>query len=222
MRSSAAKTLPLVLRLLAALLILKVTAGVVQNYRDYFPANFNSDFLRGREAHFSGIYRCAFYTHIASGPCSLLLGMILVSEHFRRRFPRWHRYLGRTQVACVLVLVTPSGLWMAYHASAGPIAAVGLAVLAVATGLCVALGWRSAVNRRFTEHRRWMWRGFLLLCSAVVLRLIGGLAIVTGFHAVWLDPVATWMSWLLPLIAFELSELGTPKLRHAASGELRA
>ena len=36
----------------------------------------------------------------------------------------------------------------------------------------------------FTDHRRWMWRGYLLLCSAVVLRLFGGLATVTGVTAV--------------------------------------
>ena len=51
-----------------------------------------------------------------------------------------------------------------------------------------------------------MWRCYLLLCSAVVLRLIGGLATVTGVTAPWVDPLATWMSWLVPLTAFELRE----------------
>jgi hypothetical protein len=95
---------------------------------------------------------------------------------------------------------------MAYHAAAGPIAAVGLAALAIATATCVSLGAWSAVRRRFADHRRWMWRCYLLLCSAVVLRLIGGLATVTGVTAPWVDPLATWMSWLVPLTAFELRE----------------
>ncbi len=141
-----------------------------------------------------------------SGPVSLILGLILIGERTRARFPRWHRRLGRLQVACVLLLVTPSGLWMAYHAAAGPVAAVGLAALAIATAICILLGTRSAVARRFAEHRRWMWRGYLLLCSAVVLRLIGGLATVAGVAAPWVDPLATWMSWLLPLAAFEWRE----------------
>ena len=38
---------------LAALLVTKITASVVLDYRDYFPANFDSDFLRGREAYFA-------------------------------------------------------------------------------------------------------------------------------------------------------------------------
>lgn len=195
-----------ILTLLAGLLIIKVTLSIISNYHNYFPPDFASEFLHGRESHFLGVYRWAFYTHIVSGPVSLILGLLLIAERSRPRFPQCHRYLGRLQVACVLLLVTPSGLWMAYHAAAGPLASVGLAALAIATAVCVTLGARSALLRRFADHRRWMWRCYLLLCSAVVLRLIGGAAIVTGMTAPWVDPVATWMSWLVPLTAFEVCE----------------
>jgi hypothetical protein len=205
MRSHHSTSLERILTLLAVLLILKVTISVVLNYHNYFPPNFASDFLRGRESYFPGVYQWAFYTHILSGPVSLILGLILIGERFRTRLPKWHRYLGRVQVACVLLLVTLSGLWMACYAAAGPIAAVGLAALAIATAISVSFGARSAVARRFADHRRWMWRCYLLLCSAVVLRLIGGLATVTGVVAPWVDPVAAWMSWIVPLAAFELS-----------------
>jgi hypothetical protein len=207
---------------IAGLLVLKVTFSIVVNYVDYYPADFNSDFLRGREPYFSGWYQWAFYTHISSGPVSLVLGTLLVGERFRLRFSAWHRRLGRIQVLCVLFLVAPSGLWMAYHAAAGPVGAVGLASLAVATGLCAAFGWRSAVRRRFVNHRRWMWRTYLLLCSAVVLRMIGGLATVTGVAVTWIDPWAVWISWLVPLTVFELSELGKRQTRRSAALTSRA
>jgi hypothetical protein len=206
MRPHRPTLLERILVLLAGVLIFKVTSSVISHYHDYFPPDFASDFLRGREGHFRGAYRWAFYTHILSGPVSLIVGLILVAGVSRARFPTWHRQLGRLQVACVLLLVTPSGLWMAYHAAAGPIAAVGLAVLAIATATCASLGARSAAMRRFADHRRWMWRCYLLLCSAVVLRLIGGLATVTGMVALWVDPLAAWMSWLVPLAVFEWRE----------------
>lgn len=114
--------------------------------------------------------------------------------------------LGRFQVACVLLLVTPSGLAMAYHAAAGPVAAVSLASLAFATAVCVTLGAKTAVARRFADHRRWMVRCYLLLCSAIVLRMIGGLGTVAGVTAPWFDPLATWICWLVPLVVFELRE----------------
>lgn len=205
MRNMHSTALPRVLTFLAGVLIFKVTVGVVLNYHNYFPPNFEFDFLRGRELYFSGSYQWAFYTHIASGRISLVLGMILVSEQFRLRLPAWHRYLGRIQGMGVLLLVTPSGLWMAKYATSGPVANVSFAVLSVVTGMCVACGWRSAVNRRFADHRVWMSRSFALLCSAVVLRLAGGLATVSGIEAAWFDPLA----------AFELWRLGNRQFRRS-------
>jgi len=195
------------LPILAALLIWKVTGNVVIEYRNYVPPNFESDFLRGRETYFWGAYGWAFYTHLISGPASLLLGTILVSDRIRTFAPIWHRRLGRLEATCVLLFVAPSGLWMACYAATGAVAAAGLGSLAIATAACVILGWRSAVQRRFAHHRRWMWRTFLLLCSAVVIRMIGGLATVMHVDAAWLYPFSTWASWLVPLAILESTRL---------------
>lgn len=212
--------MPRVLQLLVALLILKVTFGIVVGYRDYFPPNFDSDFLLGREAYFGGGYRVAFYAHILAGPLTLLLGLLLVSDRLRMRFPRLHRSLGKGQGLLVLLALVPSGLWMAFYAGT-VVAATGFAALAVATGACVAIGWWAAVRRRFEAHRRWMWRTFLLLCSAVVLRLIGGLASVTGIGGEWSYPVAAWAIWLLPLAAYEVYLRAGTRIWPAAKGASR-
>ena len=204
MANAHTTTLQRVLTLLTGLLILKVTVAVMLGYVNYFPPNFDSDFLGGRERYFFGAYQWAFYTHIASGPVSLFLGLTLISERFRMRFPKWHRLLGRVQVANVLFLVTPSGLWMSWYAATGTVAGISFALLAVLTATCAALGWRAAVMRRFAIHRRWMWRCFLLLSSAVVLRLVVGLGIVMEVQSHWFDPVVSWVSWVAPLATHEL------------------
>jgi uncharacterized membrane protein len=195
-----------VLRLLGAALVLEVTARIVANYGGYWPPDFNTDFLRGREPHFHGAYRAAFYAHILSGPLALVLGLVLVIDGVRARGPAWHRRLGWAQALNVVLVVAPSGLVMTQHAAAGPVAGLGLATLALATAGSVAMGVRAAMRRQFHTHRRWMWRSFCLLSSAVVLRLIGGLSTVTGFAPAWLDPAANWASWLGPLAVFEVSE----------------
>ncbi|HEX4146177.1 MAG TPA: DUF2306 domain-containing protein [Pirellulales bacterium] len=201
------------LTVLAGLLILKVTLGVLLVYRDYLPPNFESEFLRGRHSYFFGPYQWAFYTHIASGPITLILGLILISERFRLRFPTWHRSLGKSQILLVVLLLAPSGLWMARYAESGAVAGAGFGTLAIVTATCALFGWRSAVKRKFSEHRRWMWRCFLCLCSAVVLRLIGGLSIVTDVGAGWSYPLAAWVSWLAPLGVFESSGVIRRQLR---------
>src|SRR5262245_53357455 len=94
----------------AVLLIVKVTVEIALGYANYFPPNFDSDFLRGRQGYFFGTYQWAFYSHIASGPIALLGGLVLLSERFRLRFPKSHRNLGRLHAVNVLCVVTPSGL----------------------------------------------------------------------------------------------------------------
>lgn len=216
-------------RLATALLIIKVTFSVVSNYIDYLPPNFESAFLLGRQAYFFGAYSIAFYAHIVAGPLSLFLGVLLMSHRFRRRFRGWHARLGRVQVVIVLLL-SGSGLWMSPYADTGAVAALGFAMLAFATGASVLLGLRSAMQRQFDRHQRWMWRCFLCLCSAVVLRLTAGLAFVTGFQTDWLYPATAWGSWLVPLATYELHRLvkasaavrpeaasATPVVRHHQS-----
>lgn len=194
----------------AVLLVVKVTASVVLGYRSYFPPDFNSDFLLGREAYFFGAYAWAFYVHLIAGPASLLMGLLLVSERFRQWSPRWHRFLGRAEIACVLALLVPSGLCMARYAVGGFVSGLGLAMLAVLTGACAVLGWRTAVQRRFVVHRRWMERLLVLLCSAVVIRLIGGAATLVRADAEWVYPASVWISWLVPLAALECWRYAQP------------
>lgn len=195
-----------VLKLAVCLLIVKVVATTVLLYRDYVPPNFGADFLLGRERYFWAGYHIPFFVHLFAGPASLLLGMALLSDRVRRRFPWWHRALGRAQVLCVLVLVAPSGLLMAGYAQYGAVAGVGFALLAVATAATVALGWRAALRGRFDEHRQWMLRGFLLLGSAIVIRLNGGIGEVCGITESWFYAQSAWSSWLVPLILFEASQ----------------
>ncbi len=220
-RPDRSKTLGRLLAAIAGVLIVKVTLGVIGNYASYFPPDFRVDFLRGRESYFFGGYRWAFYAHLASGPVALLLGLVLVGEPLRRRWPAIHRVLGRVQVLLVVLVVAPSGLAMAFHPAAGPVAGIGLGTLAILTAATALVGARMAMRRRFAAHRRWMWRCFLLLCSAVVLRLIVGLATTIGHPPDWFDPLATWLSWLVPLAVFEVLErLARPPRRAGVQSAL--
>ncbi|MEM1061953.1 MAG: DUF2306 domain-containing protein, partial [Planctomycetota bacterium] len=120
MRRAHRSGLETVVAAAAALLVVQVTGRIVLGYRDYFPPDFSTGFLQDRGGYFYGGYHWAFATHLVSGPLSIVLGTLLMSGPFRRRLPRWHRRLGRLQILNVLFFVTPSGLWMAGYARAGP------------------------------------------------------------------------------------------------------
>jgi hypothetical protein len=121
-----------VLRWLAIVLILRVLAAILANYPDYFPPDFDSLFLQGRERTFVGTYQWAFYVHIFSGPVVLFNGLILLSENVRRRYGGLHRFLGRVQVGVLLLLVLPSSVVMSRHAFGGWEAGLSFLLLSVA------------------------------------------------------------------------------------------
>ncbi len=100
---------------------------------------------------------------------------------------------------------------MAFYAQAGAGVKIGFALLAAATGLCAFCGWRSAVKRRFQTHRVWMWRCYVLLCSAIVTRLMGGVFLVCGVDEEWTYYLAAWGSWLVPVAVFEAMHRGFRK-----------
>lgn len=196
-----------VLRWLAVVLILRVLVAILANYPDYFPPNFASLFLQDREATFGGAYRPAFYIHIISAPVVLFNGLILLSEYVRRRHGGWHSWLGRGQVVVLLLFVLPSSAVMSRHAFGGWSAGLSFFLLSATTASCAIVGVVYARRRRYDRHRRWMIRSYVLICSAVTLRLISGTAGLVGVA----NPegayiFAAWSSWLFPLAAYEIVE----------------
>ena len=195
-----------ILRWLAVLLILRVLATILANYPDYFPPNFDSLFLQDREATFRGACRAAFYVHIFSGPVVLFNGLILLSDSVRRH-NGWHRRLGRIQVVVLLFFVLPSSVVMSRHAFGGSAAGLSFLLLSAATASCAIIGVAQARRRRYGRHRRWMLRCYVLICSAVVLRLISGTAGLVGVPSSEQAYIfAAWSSWLIPLAAYEIVE----------------
>ena len=208
------RVLSTVLRWLAVALILRVLVTILSNYPDYFPPDFDSLFLQGREATFAGAYRWAFYAHILSAPLVLLTGLFLLCDRGRRG--GLHRVLGRVQVLVLLLIVLPSGVVMSRHAFGGWPAGLSFVLLSAATAACAVIGVAHARGGRYARHRVWMERCYVLISSAVALRLISGAAGLIGVpspEAAYV--VAAWMSWLVPLAAYEVVR-GFPTHRNAA------
>lgn len=142
-----------------------------------------------------------FYTHTTLAPVALLLGVWQFMPVTRRGW--WHKWSGRAYVLCV-ALASVSGLVVAFTTEAGPIAAAGFAILAVLWFGATAMAYRLARAKNFVAHRRWMIRSYALTCSAITLRLILPIGIISGMsfvHAYWL---AAWGCWIVNLIVAEL------------------
>ncbi len=202
------------------LLFFRVVFLVVIEYRNYFPANFESNFLSGREANFFGLYRSAFYAHIISGPFCLLIAAFLMFSGKKRSLGKWHRWLGKTLSILVLLVMLPSGFIMATQAFTGLIAGISFYLLTLITAFCVGIASWHASQRRFAIHQLWATRSFILLCSPLLLRLMTGATIVSGFENEWTYRFAAWGSWLIPLTVFEIRRQQTQRSRFRSSKEV--
>jgi|GEM_PF-1360873 len=196
----------LLARLVAVLLFVKTFGAVLYEYRWYFPLDFRqSAFLVGREASFVGSYRIAFYVHLLAGPIALLAATFLMVSGLQKgsRLRRWHPIVGRLQLVAVVPL-SISGMIMARNAFTGPIAGASFFVLAIlALCTCIAAGV-TAMRKNFIAHQVWATRCFVLLCSPLLLRIVGGIALVTGLDSENLYRWNAWCSWLVPLMTYEL------------------
>ena len=201
------------LQLLTVLFVIKSAVQITTTYTHYFPPDFQSLFLTGRQSYFFDGYHVAFYAHILAGPATLLFGLILLHRRTRQRLPRFHRTLGRIQVALVLLLLTPGGLLMAWKTETGLVAGLAFGCLAVATAITCLAGWRTAMRRQLAAHQRWMLRNYVLLCSAIVLRVLGGMATIAGVSVTWSYPLSAWLCWLGPLAICEF------QLRQVSAGQ---
>ncbi len=172
-------------------------------YQNYIPPWFERGFLYGREDYFFGLYGVAFYAHIATAPMALFVGLVQLSHRFRSRWPIFHRRAGKFYVAIVLLIVAPSGLMMATRAPFGRMAISGFVVLSIATWVVTLIAWREAKVGRFRRHGEWMWRSFLLIASAVLLRLISVIASDLRVAPEIAYPVAAWGSWVPSLVVYE-------------------
>ena len=77
-----------VLSVLVGVLILKVTSSVVANYHSYFPPDFASDFLHGREPYFWRAINGPSTRTSSPAPSRWCWGLILVGDTVPDSFSR--------------------------------------------------------------------------------------------------------------------------------------
>jgi hypothetical protein len=141
--------------------------------------------------------------HVGFASTALLGGAIQFNSKVRQRWPQLHRRAGRIYAASCLIGAC-TGLILAMGSSAGPIASVGFASLAIVWFYSTWLGWQRAVAGRFASHRRWMIRSWALTLAAVTLRIYLPLAEVADLPEMPAYQAISFLCWVPNLIVAEL------------------
>ena len=133
--------------------------------------------------------------HIVAASLFLVLGALQFWPGFRRRFPRWHRYLGQ-MLAPADIVAGLTGLWMnqfyPYAENDGLLLYLFRWFFGSGMVLAILLGVAAILRRDIAQHRIWMMRAYAIGLGA-------GTQAATLLPWIWLvgTPSATPRAFLM-------------------------
>ena len=179
-------------------LMLKITL-------EYIPTKTDVSFLMIKQTEVGERpeYLWFFYTHVYTSIFVLLAGFLAI---IRKDFglKSFHRNAGKIYIFLILFLAAPSGIYMGIFANGGILAKASFIILGSLWWFTTFKAYQLARQKRFKEHKQWMWRSYALTISALTLR-IWKVIIVYLFHSNPMDvyEIIAWLGWVPNLILIE-------------------
>ncbi|WP_404984453.1 DUF2306 domain-containing protein [Chryseobacterium sp. M5] len=199
------KNIPTVVKILLILgfgyffwLMLKITL-------EYIPLDTNVSFLmiKQTEVEQRPEYLYFFYTHVYTSIFVLLAGFLaILRKDFRLK--NFHRNAGKIYILLILLFAAPSGIYMGIFANGGFLSKISFVILGSLWWFSTFKAFQLARQRKFKEHKQWMWRSFALTISAITLRM-WKVIIVYLFHPNPMDvyQIIAWLGWIPNILLIE-------------------
>lgn len=192
-------------RIAFALLII-LAVPLAMNAFSYI--NFVADygFLKLKaQAIATGWYLPAYYAHVLAAAFILLIGIFQLLPASRKRWPLWHRALGKAYVGGILFFSAPGGMVMSFFINRGPWVLSSFIVQCSLWFVFTYLAYYYIQQGNVRAHEQWMLRSYALTLAAITLR-------VYVFFSSWSvdlsQPMAyatiAWLSWVPNLLVCEL------------------
>lgn len=179
-------------------LMLKITL-------EYIPLDTNVSFLmiKQTEVEQRPEYLYFFYTHVYTSIFVLLAGFLaILRKDFRLK--NFHRNAGKIYILLILLFAAPSGIYMGIFANGGFLSKISFVILGFLWWFTTFKAFQLARQRKFKEHKQWMWRSFALTISAITLRM-WKVIIVYLFHPNPMDvyQIIAWLGWIPNILLIE-------------------
>ncbi|REC64410.1 DUF2306 domain-containing protein [Chryseobacterium pennae] len=179
-------------------LMLKITL-------EYIPLDPNISFLmiKQTEVEHRPEYLYFFYTHVYTSIFVLLSGFLAI---LRKDFgwKSFHRNMGKFYIFLILFFAAPSGIYMGFFANGGLFSKVSFVILGLSWWFSTFRAYQLARQKKFKEHKQWMWRSFAFTLSAITLRM-WKVIIVYLFHPNPMDvyQIIAWLGWIPNILIIE-------------------
>jgi len=179
-------------------LMLKITL-------EYIPLKTDVSFLMIKQSEVTERqeYLYFFYTHVYTSIFVLLSGFLAI---LRKDFglKNFHKNTGKIYILLILFLAAPSGIYMGIFANGGIYSKISFVILGSLWWFSTFKAYQLARQKKFKEHKQWMWRSFALTVSAITLRM-WKVIIVYLFHPNPMDvyQIIAWMGWIPNILLIE-------------------
>ena len=179
-------------------LMLKITL-------EYIPLNTNVSFLMIKQTEVveRPEYLWFFYSHVYTSIFVLLTGFLaILRKDFG--FKNFHRNAGKIYIFLILLLAAPSGIYMGIFANGGFLSKLSFVILGCLWWFSTFKAYQLARQKKFKEHKKWMWRSFAFTLSAITLRM-WKVFIVYLFHPNPMDvyQIIAWLGWIPNILLIE-------------------
>lgn len=172
---------------------------------EYIPLKSDVSFLMIKQTEVTDRpeYLYFFYTHVYTSIFVLLTGFLAI---LRKDFgvKNFHKSTGKIYVFLILLFAAPSGIYMGVFANGGFLSKISFVILGSLWWFSTFKAYQFARQKKFTEHKKWMWRSFALTISAITLRM-WKVIIVYLFHPNPMDvyQIIAWLGWVPNIILIE-------------------
>jgi len=195
------------LLLIVAALILAFAFLMGTKIVPYFNFNPLQDFLGTKTDAVLAkpVFQVSFYIHIASSWFVMSSGALQLIPALYRKWPTFHRWVGRVYVLVILVLACPSGLGLAVYANGGLAAKVGFTMQCVAWWFLTLQAWRFAILKQWEKHANSVLRSLAVTVAAMSLRTESYfMYYYLGTKPIETYLTVTWLSWVGNLFIAEI------------------
>ena len=191
----------------ATLGILIFTGIMLLKIIPYMDFGFSTNFLGTKTdaVLYKTHFRIAFYVHITTSLIVMGTGIFQFFPVILRKFPRFHRLMGKMYIALILLLAAPSGLVLAVYANGGLAAKVGFTIQCFVWWFTTYFAFMEIKRGNIAKHIDMMLRSYAVTLAAMSLRLESYIM----YYAFETKPIetyltVTWLSWVGNLLLIEL------------------
>lgn len=172
----------------------------------YIPFNAEVSFLQIKQTEVISVnsYLPLFYIHVYSAIFVLVAGFTQFNNYLLKKHKRFHKIAGYFYAVIVILLASPSGIFIGYFGNGGVTSKISFILLGILWFWFTLKAILLIRKRNVIAHRQFMLRSFALTFSAITLRF-WKVIIVYLFHPAPMDvyQIVAWLGWIPNLILIE-------------------